>query len=143
MAKVSNAARNLLTALQELHEDDLWHLFGTAHALAKGRSVADAVEKRSNELRGYRLRRDVEAYIFLLQRAASAPLPDLDQISPKAGAAIAVCEEFERLKLPFSASNTGFAADCMRAVFRLAGLPGDDVKYWIAEAKKKVDRNLP
>lgn len=53
--------------------------------------------------------------------------------------ALAVERTFFDYQLPFTVSNSGFAATCLRAVFKLGGLEIDRVDYWLTEARDSED----
>lgn len=135
--KVANATRNLKAAIGELDEDARWHLFGRVAAGFQKVTSNDVLTVRRMELRGEKYHREFDALLSMLQHAAGTELPKIERHSGKESAARTVHEEFKRLDIPFAESHTGFGADCLREVFKLAGFDADNVRYWIGVALRK------
>lgn len=117
LKKVENAARNLCDSITDLDEDAQWYLFsnsGLAH-----------VDDRAKFLH----------LLSMLQSTASSKLPPADKDHARLDIAKSLNDQFVELGIPFTESNSGFGADCVGYVFNLAGLSGDNVRYWIGKAK--------
>jgi hypothetical protein len=94
-------------------------------------AVAEAGEGRQHL-------RKIIGEIVQATNSASEDLPTFDRVEndPR----LRVARQIERLmrehQLPFEANETGFAAQCIRAMFELADLDVEKVGYWI---KKAID----
>lgn len=53
--------------------------------------------------------------------------------------AMSIEDLFWRQKLNFTTSDSGFAAECLRAVYQLGGLDIDRVDYWLKQARDHED----
>ena len=88
---------------------------------------------------GRQLLRKIIGEIVKATNSASEDLPKVDRVEndPR----LRVARQMERLmrehQLRFETNETGFAAQCIRAMFELADLDVEKVGYWI---KKAIDR---
>ena len=84
----------------------------------------------------YHVRKDVLPIIDALAlgaQRASKNLP-VSNYSSKYDAAFSLRQLFADCAIPFTIGETGFAAECFRAIFSLAGLEMDRVSYWLKMA---------
>jgi hypothetical protein len=148
---VANALAKLDQALGTLDSGALGHLYAkVAEAMMEAGSLPSEAANRSGSLRqspalvvaeageGRKVLRTVIAALVNATKSAAGDLPTFDHVEndPKLG----VVRQLERLmrehQLPFEASETGFAAQCVRAMFDLADVNVEKVGYWI---KKAID----
>lgn len=80
---------------------------------------------------------ELSAFSLGLHNAAKE-LPEYDFNIPLR-VAIWIEHRFFENRLDYTTSETGFAAECLRAVFNLGGLQIDRVGYWLASARKHSD----
>lgn len=67
---------------------------------------------------------------------AAKELP-VSKFNARLNCVVSIQREFATFGLPpFTDSDSGFAADCIRAVFELAGVSVDDPRYWMRQAMK-------
>ena len=148
---VSNALTKLDQALAALDSSALGYLYAkVADALAVVGFQLSESDNRSVSMidnpplavaeagEGRQRLRKIIAEIVKATNSASEDLPTFDRVENDSR--LRAAREMERLmrehQLPFEANETGFAAQCIRAMFELADLDVEKVGYWI---KKAID----
>jgi hypothetical protein len=146
---VSVALRRLNEALSRLDSAALGHWYGhVVDALAKAGFEASPSDNQMVSMLNNPLRAMVEGGEMRAQM--SAMLDVITEATTKSGSCLPKHDHAEndgRLKtalalerlilenrIAFEATETGFAAVCLRAIFDLAGIDVDRVSYWLKKA---------
>lgn len=78
--------------------------------------------------------KELKAFAKGIQKAADE-LPEAEEKPIELRTALAIERQFSNYRLKFTTSETGFSAECLRAVLNLGGINKDRVGYWLKEAR--------
>lgn len=147
---VANAVEKLDQALSSMDSEALgwWY----SHVVDKVSPLGVQVSREDGQvvaMREERLRRVVEAGEWRQQfrliagavveatKEAADTLPKHEHVESdvRLGKALALERQMIENQLPFEATETSYAAKCLRAMFDLASLDVEKVSYWLRKAK--------
>jgi hypothetical protein len=134
--KVRSDASRLLAAIKLLDDEDAFEFVG--YALLDGDlTLPLGAARRKVELRSRRGMKDLMEALRRVSDMRSDDLPpQVIKFRPELLIACDVVKALNQVGLPTTASDTGVAADCFRAVAVAAGIGNTNAKYWLREAKK-------
>lgn len=75
--------------------------------------------------------------------AQTLPLVERNEADPRLHAAFVLERWLDHDGLPFETTETGFAAECLRTMFELAGYDTDRVSYWLKKVADTPDSEVP
>ncbi|MGA0587257.1 hypothetical protein ACO2Q2_09040 [Dyella sp. KRB-257] len=139
MDKLQTAAGKLVEAFEGLDLDALAYLYRCVAAVAAGEGEADKHSPISYFIEACAERGQVVGALGKVHAAAilaSKTLPKLDKVNAQASVACSVGNTFHMRGLDFPVSDTGFAADCLAAVFDLTGWEKGSLRYWIQRGRE-------
>lgn len=133
--KVRTNALRLQTAIDELDEDSFEYV---AYCMTGGdASEPRNTRRRLSELKARNPLRDAVAHLERIAAIQSKALPAQEiKVRPEQWIAGEVVNALTYAGLPATASDTGIAADCFRAIAEEAGIDvSESPRYWIQKAK--------
>lgn len=83
--------------------------------------------------------KSVVAVVVEAAKEARTSLPKATRRDPRLKVAVGLRYHMERHRLPFGVEAAGYAGQCLEALFEVAGVPGENVAYWLKEAAKIPD----
>lgn len=153
---VSNAFAKLVDSLNALDSAALGWLFSTVEEKAAEAGMTlrpsgpDVVSLKRLPFRAQVEAGELRAELGLLASTVGAAisqagksLPKADRDDPRLGIAFAIERQMFEHRIPFTTTDTGFAAECLRAVCDLGELDTERVSYWLKKADETPDDERP